>query len=80
MPAIALTMLEQWDELGPSLARLDAFEAGGDRLAGAAAAAIREEAAAARGGRKPDHAELIRLGFAGISELLRFRPRSAATH
>ena len=49
MPAIALTMLEQWDELGPFLARLDEFDSGGDRLAGATAAAIREEAAAAGG-------------------------------
>ena len=79
MPAIALTMLEQWDDLGPFLARLDEFEAKGDRLAGATAAAIRDEAGAPRGGPQPDHAELIALGCTGISELLHFRPRSAST-
>jgi hypothetical protein len=76
MPAIALTMMERCAELGPSLARLDEFAAGGGELAGAAAAAIREEEAAASGGPPPTHAQLEALGYAGISELLRFRPRS----
>lgn len=74
MPAIALTMSEQWDQLGPSLARLDEFAAGGSRLAGAMAAAIREEAAAAKGGPVPTHDQLLALGCAGFSELLHFRP------
>jgi class 3 adenylate cyclase/tetratricopeptide (TPR) repeat protein len=74
MPAIALTMREQWDELGPSLARLDAVAAGGGRVAGGVAAAIREEEAAARGGPASMHEELRALGCAGISQLLRFRP------
>src|SRR5258706_16257530 len=76
MPALALTMLERWDDLGSSLARLDAFAAGGDRLAGATAAAIREEQGVAEGGPPPTHDELRALGYAGISELLRFRPTS----
>lgn len=79
MPAIALTMLERWDELGPSLARLDEFAHGGGRLAAAAAAAIRAEEAAARGGPLPTHDQLHALGCAGISELLRFRPTSSAS-
>jgi tetratricopeptide (TPR) repeat protein len=74
MPAIALTMSEQWDQLGPSLARLDEFAAGGSRLAGAMAAAIREEAAAAKGGPVSTHDQLLALGCAGFSELLHFRP------
>ncbi|MFN2483706.1 MAG: AAA family ATPase [Candidatus Limnocylindria bacterium] len=74
MPAIAHTMLEQWDDLRPSVARLEEFAVGGARLAAAAIAAIREEEAAARGGPAPAHEQLRGLGYAGISELLRFRP------
>jgi class 3 adenylate cyclase/predicted ATPase len=74
MPAIALTMLQRWDGLGPSLARLDEFARAGSRLAGATATAVREEVAAAKGGPPPAHDELRSLGYAGISELLRFRP------
>lgn len=74
IPAIALTVLERWAELGPPLARLDACAAGGSRLAGAAAAAIREEQAAAGDGPAPTHGELRALGYLGVSEILRFRP------
>jgi class 3 adenylate cyclase/tetratricopeptide (TPR) repeat protein len=74
MPAIALTMLEQWDQLGPSLARLERFAVGGSRVTGAVAAAIREEEAAAKGGPAPTHFDLRALGCAGLSELLQFRP------
>jgi class 3 adenylate cyclase len=74
MPAIALTMLERWDELQQQLGRLDEFAAHGARLSGAVAAAIREEARAADGGPRPTHEALRALGFDGISELLRFRP------
>jgi hypothetical protein len=35
---------------------------------------VREEVAAAKGGPPPAHDELRSLGYAGISELLRFRP------
>jgi hypothetical protein len=73
MPALALTMLERWDELGPTLERLDRFAEGGSRLAGATAAAVREEISAATGGPPPMQAELREHGFTGISELLRFR-------
>jgi class 3 adenylate cyclase/tetratricopeptide (TPR) repeat protein len=73
-PAISLTMLERWDHLGPTLARLDAFGQRGARMAEATAAAIREEAAAAAGGPTPEHRMLRELGYLGISELLRFRP------
>jgi tetratricopeptide (TPR) repeat protein len=74
IPAIALTILERWDELSPVLARLDEFAARGARLSRAAAAAIREEKAAARGGPPPVHEELRSLGYLGLSELIRFRP------
>ena len=74
MPSIALTMLERWDDLAPSLDRLDRFGQGGSRLAVAVADAIREEQAAARGGPQASHADLEALGFAGLSRLLRFRP------
>lgn len=78
IPAIALTILERWDEQAPVLARLDAFAGHGARLAEAVAAAIREEEAAARGGPAPTHDQLTALGYLGISELLRFRPTLAA--
>jgi hypothetical protein len=74
MPAVTLTMLERWDDLGATLARLDKVAAGGSRLAGATAAAVREENAAARGGPAPAHKELRDAGYLGVSELLRFRP------
>jgi class 3 adenylate cyclase/tetratricopeptide (TPR) repeat protein len=76
MPAVALTMLERWDDLGPSLERLDLFAESGSQVAGATAAAIREEEVAARGGPPPTHVGLLALGCAGISELLRYRPQS----
>jgi hypothetical protein len=74
MPAIALTMTERWDELGPYLSRLDACAAAGSVLASATAAAIREGQAAAAGGPAPSHDQLHTSGFAGLSELLRYRP------
>jgi tetratricopeptide (TPR) repeat protein len=74
MPAIGMTMLERWDQLGPSLARMDQFARGGSRFAEAAASAIREEQAAAEGGPPPAHDQLRARGFDGISALLRFRP------
>ncbi|MDQ2935083.1 MAG: hypothetical protein M3R49_08940 [Chloroflexota bacterium] len=69
----------EWDGLGPSLSRLDEFAGGGGGLAGTVAAAIREEEVAALG-RSAGHARPARaLGYAGISELLRFRPPSRAS-
>lgn len=73
IPAIATTMLERWQELPRFLARLDEFGLAGALLGEAAAAAIREEAAA-NGGLPPKHEQLRELGYLGISELLRFRP------
>jgi class 3 adenylate cyclase/tetratricopeptide (TPR) repeat protein len=78
MPSLALTMLERWDDLDPSLDRLDLFAEGGSRLASAVAAAVREEMAAAKGGPSPTHDHLKALGCIGISQLLRFRPASNA--
>jgi class 3 adenylate cyclase/tetratricopeptide (TPR) repeat protein len=75
LPAIALTMAERWDDLGPTLDRLDLFAANGGLLAAAVASAIREErAAATEGGPQPGHSELKSIGCAGLSELLRYRP------
>jgi hypothetical protein len=48
-------------------------------VAGALAAAIREEEAAAKGGPAPTHRDLRALGCAGLSELLRFRPTLPAS-
>jgi class 3 adenylate cyclase len=76
MPALGLTILERWDELAEPLAKLDAFDRRGARLAGAVAAAIREEQRAAGGGPPPSHEALDALGFGGISQILRFRPRA----
>ena len=73
MPAAALTILERWEELDPVLERLDAFNVGGALLAGAMATAIREEQDHSLGGPRPQHDELKRLGFAGLSTLLSFR-------
>jgi class 3 adenylate cyclase/tetratricopeptide (TPR) repeat protein len=74
LPAMAMTIFELWEDVPRVLVRLDEFANGGARLAEAAAAAIREEQAAANGGPLAIHAELRELGFLGISELLRFRP------
>ncbi len=79
IPGIALTILERWDALEPVLARLDEFAVQGARLAEAAAGAIREEEAVARGGPAPTHDQLRALGYLGISELLRFRPALVAS-
>ena len=78
-PGIALTMLERWTDLSPVLERLDQFAGAGSRLASAVAAAIREEEAASHDGPASRHEELLRLGYTGISDLLRYRPPSAAT-
>ena len=79
LPAIALTILERWDELPPVLARLDEVAAEGARLAEAAASAIRQEIDAAKGGPPPAHEQLRDLGYAGFSQLISFRPVKVAT-
>lgn len=77
LPAIALTMLERWGELAPVLHQLDQFERDGGALPGALAEAIREEQAASHGGPPPAHARLRRMGYEGISALVRYRPSPA---
>ncbi|MEO5704783.1 MAG: adenylate/guanylate cyclase domain-containing protein [Candidatus Limnocylindrales bacterium] len=74
IPAISLTVLERWDDLAPVLARLDVVDTAGARLAGAVAAAIREERLANPDGPAPSHTLLRELGYLGLSQLLRFRP------
>jgi class 3 adenylate cyclase/tetratricopeptide (TPR) repeat protein len=76
-PAIAMTMLDRWDDLRPVLARLDELDGAGARLSGAVAEAIREEERAAAGGPPAEHRALLALGYRGISELLRFRPTTS---
>ena len=77
IPAIAMTMLQRWEELRPVLTRLDELAGHGARLGGAVADAIREEERAAAGGPPPGHERLRELGYVGISELLRFRPATS---
>jgi len=76
VPGIVLTMFQRWDAIPPILDRMDRFAGKGARLAGATAAAIREEIAVANGGSGPSHDELRDLGYSGISALLRYRPRA----
>jgi class 3 adenylate cyclase/tetratricopeptide (TPR) repeat protein len=71
--AIAHVVREQWKELEPLVARLDARAGRGAKYAGALAAALREEMAAARGGPRPRHDALRELGYHGISQLVSYR-------
>jgi len=71
--AIAHVVREQWKELEPLVARLDARAGRGAKFAGALAAALREEMAAARGGPRPKHELLRELGYDGISKLVSYR-------
>jgi tetratricopeptide (TPR) repeat protein len=75
--ALALVMLERWDDLDPVLERLDELGRGGGKLGRALAAAVREERAAGDGP-APRHRELRELGYLGFSQLLSFRPRPDA--
>jgi class 3 adenylate cyclase/tetratricopeptide (TPR) repeat protein len=71
--AIAHVVREQWSELEALVARLDARAQHGSEFAGALAAALRQEEAAARGGPKPAHEALRGLGYHGISQLVSYR-------
>jgi class 3 adenylate cyclase/tetratricopeptide (TPR) repeat protein len=71
--AICDALLARWDALTPILADYDSRASGAPML-GALAEAIREEIAAAKGGRQPAHAHLRELGYLGLSELLSYRP------
>jgi hypothetical protein len=74
MEAVVLTMLERWPELADVLPRLERVAAHGSPYLEALLAAIHEEVAAAQGGPAPAHGRLRELGYAGWSELLRYRP------
>ena len=74
MEAVVLTMLERWPELGDVLPQLERVAAHGSPYLEALLAAIREEMAAAQGGPAPAHGRLRELGYAGWSQLLRYRP------
>jgi class 3 adenylate cyclase/tetratricopeptide (TPR) repeat protein len=70
--AICYALLARWDDLGPLLANYDARASDAPML-GALAEALREQMAAAKGGRRPQHARLRELGYVGLSELLSYR-------
>jgi len=77
--ALALTVAGRWDEVPRALAPLDDVAGRGGRVAGALAAAIREEMEAAPGGPAPGHHELRALGYLGLSEVVRFRTPTPVT-
>ena len=74
--AICYALLGRWNDIAPLLANYDA-RASAAPLLGAFADAIREEMAAANGGRRPTHGRLRALGYLGLSELLSYRPPAA---
>ena len=63
----------RWEEAERELPRMDRLGEKGAAFASALATAIREEIASARGGSKPQHAALRKLGYNGVSELLSYR-------
>jgi hypothetical protein len=71
--AIAQVVLRRWEEAERELPRMDRLGEKGAAFASALAAAIREEIASARGGPKPQHEALVKLGYHGVSELLSYR-------
>jgi hypothetical protein len=73
--AIAQVVRERWQEAERELPRMDRLGEKGAALASALAAGIREEIAGARGGPKPKHEALRKLGYNGVSELLSYRVR-----
>jgi class 3 adenylate cyclase len=75
--AICYALLGRWNDLAPLLANYDA-RASAAPLLGAFADAIREEMAATNGGPRPTHGRLRALGYVGLSELLSYRPLTAA--
>jgi tetratricopeptide (TPR) repeat protein len=74
---LAQVATERWNKAEAELPRIDRLAEKGAAFAAALAAAIREEMAAARGGPKPQHERLHRLGYDGISELLSYRVRES---
>jgi class 3 adenylate cyclase/tetratricopeptide (TPR) repeat protein len=73
--AASFVIRERWDDAERGLPWMDRLAEGGATFVAALAAAIREELAAARGGPKPEHADLRRLGYEGVSDLLSYRVR-----
>jgi hypothetical protein len=71
--ALAQVVRARWREAEGELPRMDRLGEKGAAFASALAAAIREEIAGARGGPKPRHEALRRLGYTGVSELLSYR-------
>ncbi|MGH2473468.1 MAG: hypothetical protein ACRDG6_13955 [Candidatus Limnocylindria bacterium] len=71
--AIAQVVRGRWGEAERELARMDRLGEKGAAFASALAAAIREEIATARGGPRPQHGALRKLGYNGVSELLSYR-------
>jgi class 3 adenylate cyclase/tetratricopeptide (TPR) repeat protein len=73
MVAVAFTMLEQWDRVEAALEELRRVAGRDTAYLTAFVAAVREELAAARGGSRPVHEDLRRLGYLGWSQLLSHR-------
>jgi class 3 adenylate cyclase/tetratricopeptide (TPR) repeat protein len=71
--AIAQVVRGRWREAEGELPRMDRMGKKGAAFASALAAAVREEIATARGGPKPHHEALHKLGYNGVSELLSYR-------
>jgi tetratricopeptide (TPR) repeat protein len=71
--AIAQVVRRRWQEAERELPRMDRLGEKGAAFASALAAGIREEIAGARGGPKPQHDALGKLGYNGVSELLAYR-------
>jgi hypothetical protein len=74
---LAEVAAERWSQVETELPRIDRLAEKGAGFAAALAAAIREEIAEARGGLHPQHEQLHRLGYHGISELLSYRVRES---
>ena len=72
---MAIVIQQRWDDLEPSLLRLDRAATRGSALARAVVAAVRGEKA---GTRDDSHRELRTLGYVGLSEVLAFRPAARA--
>jgi class 3 adenylate cyclase len=66
-------MRERWGDVERGLPWMDRLAEGGAAFVAAVAAAIREEIAEAGGGPNPQHADLRRLGYHGVSDLLSYR-------
>jgi hypothetical protein len=74
MHAVALTLPEQWAELGEALRRLERVADRGSAYLAALIGAMREEMAAAQGGPAATHRQLEDLDYLGWSRLLAYRP------